>query len=78
MAVNERIGERHPHVAGVAETMKKRDSWSFSTEANILRRQVTATCFAENASDQVPIVMMMFLRRCRRHKTVAPRGNTLP
>jgi hypothetical protein len=36
VAVNERVGERHPHIAGVAEAMKKQDSWSFSAEANIL------------------------------------------
>ena len=34
---NERIGERHPHIAGVAEAMKKQDGRSFAAEANVLR-----------------------------------------
>jgi hypothetical protein len=32
---NERIGERHPHIAGVAEAMKKQDGRSFAAEANV-------------------------------------------
>ena len=34
---NERIGERHPHVTGVAKAVKKEDGASRPAEANILR-----------------------------------------
>jgi hypothetical protein len=33
---NERIGERHPHIAGIAEAMKKQDGRSLAAEANVL------------------------------------------
>jgi hypothetical protein len=36
VVLDQRIGERHPHIACVAEAVKKYDGWSFATEANIL------------------------------------------
>ena len=42
--------ERHPHIAGVAEAMKKQDGGrSFAAEANVLRAVRHRHCFAANA-----------------------------